>query len=356
MGELLEGLIGGMADFASQAGEVMSSLNEAGENLKDLGPVAEFVLAAFEKTGAQCQQIKADWEAIQNDVLEIAAAFISQVEPVVDKILKKMHGDLKDVGPALAEAIKQGKLEELLGHAFESAVERLGNMLFNSHFWIGLGEMVAGAFEMEKGAITKIFLNIGIILKSVLDKTFQDIYQGMGKIPGLGKALGLSDYHAESFSKIYEGNLADNAIENQSFDKFIAGGKDLFTQGMHEFGTAINESKTGTAQGTPHSSVPSPVSKNSSAKSGSNEHSRATENMDKLDQSSFKPEFTSLEKMGFIMSGSKVQNPYDQRKIDLLQQIAENTRPFSHASPVTMPDNRQLRDPIDPSSYISNIV
>jgi hypothetical protein len=29
--------------------------------------------------------------------------------------------------------------------------------------------------------------------------------------------------------------------------------------------------------------------------------------------------------MGFIMSGSKVHNPYDERKIDLLQQIVQNT-------------------------------
>lgn len=70
----------------------------------------------------------------------------------------------------------------------------------------------------------------------------------------------------------------------------------------------------------------------------------------------YQPEFTSLEKMGFIMSGSKVQNPYDQRKVDLLQQIAENTRQLPHATPVTMPDNKNLRDIIDPSPFISNIV
>jgi hypothetical protein len=70
----------------------------------------------------------------------------------------------------------------------------------------------------------------------------------------------------------------------------------------------------------------------------------------------YKPEFTSLEKMGFIMSGSKVQNPYDQRKIDLLQQIAENTKKASLFSSVTMPDDKHLRDIVDPSPFISNIV
>lgn len=69
----------------------------------------------------------------------------------------------------------------------------------------------------------------------------------------------------------------------------------------------------------------------------------------------YKPEFTSLEKMGFIMSGAKVQNPYDQRKVELLQQIVENTRQLPHTT-VTMPDNRNLRDIIDPAPFISNIV
>lgn len=44
-----------------------------------------------------------------------------------------------------------------------------------------------------------------------------------------------------------------------------------------------------------------------------------------LEQDHHHPEFTSLEKMGFIMSGTKVQNPYDERKIDLLQKIVHNT-------------------------------
>jgi hypothetical protein len=69
----------------------------------------------------------------------------------------------------------------------------------------------------------------------------------------------------------------------------------------------------------------------------------------------FEPQFTSLEKMGFIMSGSKVQNPYEQRQIDLLQQIAENTKQRPYPS-VTTPDDRQLRDIIDPAPFISNIV
>jgi hypothetical protein len=70
----------------------------------------------------------------------------------------------------------------------------------------------------------------------------------------------------------------------------------------------------------------------------------------------FKPEFTSLEKMGFVMSGAKVQNPYDLRKVDLLQQIAENTRHLPRSTTSVMPDNRHPRDIVDPSPLISNIV
>jgi hypothetical protein len=75
-----------------------------------------------------------------------------------------------------------------------------------------------------------------------------------------------------------------------------------------------------------------------------------------LGRNHFKPEFTSLEKMGFIMSGEKVQNPYHQRSLDLLQQIVENTKQLPRSLAVPMPDNKHLHDIIDPSPFISNMV
>jgi hypothetical protein len=74
-----------------------------------------------------------------------------------------------------------------------------------------------------------------------------------------------------------------------------------------------------------------------------------------LGQNHYRPEFTSLEKMGFIMSGAKVHNPYDQRKIDLLRQIVHNTSLLEHHG--FGPAQPALRyDPIAPPIAISHMV
>lgn len=303
MGELIEGII----NFGTELEGIITRIEEVAAALKNM---AEIFDSLFDTKAAE--------EMFQN---------------IEDKI--------KSIGPTLAAAFKQGKLEDLLGNAFEAAVERLGNLLFNPHFWSGLGTMLLAEFEMQEATIMKIILNIGIVLKTVLDKAFQDVYQGIGKIPGLGKALGLSDYKAESFSQIYQENLHNNAEANAFLGKFIGAGKILFVEGAKEFGKAISESGTGPAQAQfasqwhslapapPKIDAPSPTHNVAPLNPRHPQHNdnppANPEQSGRNEFRSHKPEFTSLEKMGFIMSGSKVHNPYDQRKIDLLQQIVHNT-------------------------------
>jgi hypothetical protein len=83
--------------------------------------------------------------------------------------------------------------------------------------------------------------------------------------------------------------------------------------------------------------------------------STAAEKIDPgLERNHYRPEFTFLEKMGFIMSGSKVHNPYNQRQIDLLQQIAHNTSRSGIVPGIPGPPLR--RDPILSMAEVSNMV
>ena len=301
MGELIEGLL----EFGSEANGFISKVEEITVSLKNMAEVFD----TFFNTG------------------------------VMEKAFENVQDKIKSIGPMLAAAAKQGRLNELLGDAFEAAVERLGSLLFNPNFWMGLAYMLEGAFGMAGAGLMKIVLNTGIALKTVLDKAFQDIYQEMGKIPGVGKALGLSDYKAESFSQIYEENRQANAPANQYLNKLTGIGEEFFTEGRNYFSEAIDESKTGPAQDklkslerplspppakTP-AHVPAPSSNEAKSHDSHPHHHHHPKAKESDARNHFKPEFTSLEKMGFIMSGNKVQNPYDQRKIDLLQQIARNT-------------------------------
>jgi hypothetical protein len=306
MGELIEGLM----EFGPEASEFIAKVEEITASLKNL---AEIVDVFFNTTA-------------------------------VEKMFQGVQGQIKSIGPALSAAFKQGKLEELLGDTFEAAVERLGNLLFDPNFWTGLAYMVGGILDIAAVGILKIILNIGIVLKTVLDKTFQDIYREMGKVPGLGKALGLSNYKAESFSQIYQENRNANAPGNEFINAMIeALQTSMVHDGARMLGKALDDSKTGSAQAQFNSLFQSMLSaspKTVAAKPVSPlddlhphetptpRHLPLSKEFEKTDDSEFrlhKPEFTALEKMGFIMSGSKAHNPYDQQKIDLLQQIVRNT-------------------------------
>lgn len=324
MGELIEGIFEGLEGAGAEAMNVFTTISESVEKFKELGPVAEFIAAAFEKTGAQGEKIKSDWSQVVNNVLAIAAVFITQVEPLIDGVLKSVNNSIKEFAPALTEAIKEGKVEELLGDAFEAAVEHLGNLLFNPHFWIGLGEMAGSALDLALVGLGKVILNIGILLKTVLDKAFQDSFQVIGKIPGLGKALGISDYRAESFGQIYDGNQKGNAPANQFLDTVMAALRDTSAQGMQEFAKAIDESKNGPAQNKFDRLLHSLTATAAPAVTPINSGSVAPPHPDTGNQNHYHPEFTSLEKMGFIMGGAN--DPYHQRSLQMLTVIADATQ------------------------------
>lgn len=365
-------LLKGALDYATDAAEIIAQLGEAGGQLKDLGPLAEMVLDAFEKTGAQFDQIKQSCADIRNDFVGILSVVAGQIEPAVDVVLKNIHNDIKDIGPALAGAIKKGQTMELLQLGLEAAFEQAsfyGMKVFGA-IAIGFGDaldaIISVIFEDLIPHEFKHFINSQKIggLETMRDlnqvamkqfeaytgphdanyrkvlKQFQDKDTTIGKQIDALNGQNDADYKAKAAQALATlksaasktwGDLnkwwGDSDAPHAMLDKFKA--KAAALAGQSTSTEPNNTGNTNSTAGT-SASVSRPI------------------------ESHWKPEFTFLEKMGFIMSGSKVHNPYNQRQIDLLQQIAHNT---SRSGVVPgIPGPPLLRDPILSMAEVSNMV
>jgi hypothetical protein len=384
MEELLEGLM----EFSSVANEIVSSLGEATDHLRDLGPIAEFVRAAFERTGAQCEQIKADWESIQNDVLNIAAAFASQIEPAIDSLLKTVHNNIKDIGPALSEAIAEGKagelLELMLKVAIEYAFSFIYNLLASPHYWKGIVDGMEGEFLIGIAAVEQGFLQSAVLFKTsfqwALDQIFELFGQKlvislaamsslMSKLDpvaaqgmkmaaacimatfGLegGGGLDFADLYQQNWAKAGKalGKYAPGNTAEKGLDSYFQAGaegravwEDALKNASAEDAPALAALKAQLIQQIQNPSTKPAGSVNRPDSWATHTSEAATE---EAGLNRYRPEFTSLEKMGFIMSGSKVQNPYDQQKVSLLQRIVENTANLrGYSPPMDMRNAREI--------------
>jgi hypothetical protein len=384
MEEILDALLGGMEEFGSKGLEIVTAMSEGSDKFKELGPIAEFIAAAFEKTGAQATKIKGDFANIQEDVLSIAAAFISQVEPAVDSILQAIHNGIKGFGPALSEAFKEGKAGELLELSIMVAAEYAGSFIMNylgsSHFWKGIWDGMKAEFLISLANMESEFIAFGALLKTILDVAVQEFSKHFGTdlaliLSNAGKALAVIDPSAGKLLQLAAGGLMAGFEMHSGKGNFLEqfqnnystavgalgafGPGKLFGQGLDLGGQAATEEvsalrdamKNASAEDAPSlKALMNSLQVQSSAGAGTNKDGGSGRSTDAGSSSTsnaeghWHPEFTSLEKMGFVMSGAKVQNPYDQQKITLLQQIRDAlTHPKqNNPNPVLHPTGNAL--------------
>ncbi|MFZ4394153.1 MAG: hypothetical protein ACOYOU_00845 [Kiritimatiellia bacterium] len=178
--------------------------------------------AAFDMIGDRIGQMKTKMTGLWAGVLEGMA-------PALDSMTEAMNGiDLAGLGVKignvigiLIEAFKSGQIGEMLWLSlqigFNTLINYLVGTLGNGNFWKGIGLIIAGAFTGLGGILLKILLTPLSYLQAAYDQWIAGIFETVGKIPGLGKALGLAGYKNE---KTYKERVAEN--QNSSFLKDAA--------------------------------------------------------------------------------------------------------------------------------------
>jgi hypothetical protein len=232
------------------------------------------------------------------ELIEGIMEFGAQAGEVVAKI-EEITASLKNLAEALDTFFNAGTLE----NAFSNVLDQINSM----------GPLLAQT------------------MRDAQTEKLSGKRQGIETVPDLG------DHRRESFSEIFQKNHQQNIFASGVFNLAVGSIEKFFIDGAGP----SSKTKEGDAEGPAQIRldileaiimppwIPRAGGAHPGDINGPHSEAKAIRSPDRIDESHFKPDFTSLEKMGFIMSGGKIQNPYEQRQVDLLQRIADNTANFT---------------------------
>jgi hypothetical protein len=207
----------------------------------------------------------------------------------------------------LQQAFQEGMVYELMTETFEAAVEYLGNLIFgllgSGTFWSGIWDIMVGEFITKWAVIAKLFMNLGVVLTAALTTAFQTVFEWVGKIPKVGKMLGLEGYKAQTFGANYAEGRENAKGANKMIDGWLGVGAGRFASGSDKMNKAWAEASANSG-GPAQDRLAATIKKLKGDIDW--EHSPKDKDKEKKALATVplaKMEFTSLEKMGFVMSG-----------------------------------------------------
>jgi hypothetical protein len=294
--------------------------------------------AEMERAAATFQKIQVLLISIKDGVGNLFLGLAEGIAPFLKIALegiKSMEASFLRIGKfagqifsGVAEAFKEGKITELLQLSFAAGVEYFTNLLAgtigSAAFWQGIWEVMAGSFTSAFAEILMVAASIGSVLTAAFDTAFQKLYEWMGKIPKVGKMLGLENYHAQSFGENFIQRKNEAAGGMSVLNEMQGWGLGKIAAGNSKIGGAVMDASKnagGPAQAALENFFNGLVKRAPQLMA-----EKSTGSAPKLElpatENKYKPEFTAFEKMGFVMGGG---NSLMKRSEDLLAQIARNT-------------------------------
>ena len=324
---------------AGNAIQLSHSMDEFSEAMKRAATQAY----VFERMAATFAAIERGVQRVKNILGPIFSGIAEGVGPALKKALDWLNKiDLSKIGHSIAvffrvlqQAFQEGMVYELMTETFEAAVEYLGNLIFgllgSGTFWSGIWDIMVGEFITKWAVIAKLFMNLGVVLTAALTTAFQTVFEWVGKIPKVGKMLGLSGYKAQTFGENYaEGR--DNANgANKMIDGWLGVGAVRLASGSDKMNKAWAEASANSG-GPAQDRLAATIKKLKGDIVW--EHSPKDTETDKQGApigGDYKPEFTSLEKMGFVMSGLGNAD-FAQRTANATEQIVQKMDSFIAAA------------------------
>jgi tape measure domain-containing protein len=270
------------AQFAKQLGVGEDQVRKMASEGRITFPMLQKAFADLTSEGGMFQDMMAKQSATNNGLIStlkdnIDAVFTTIGQPINDALKPMLEGAIANIarlGEGLAAIIdigraaaEQGQLGELLLAGLELAAKEGVNLLAGGLRWAAQlpGPILMFGIRQVTRALTgdfnaifagmasglgSIFRGIGDLIRSSLGGPFNAIVAhfqaglefaigkllaGMGKIPKVGKWLGLDGFEAESFK-----DILDRAMEGASPEALKASGEQAIADGLAAIGGALN--------------------------------------------------------------------------------------------------------------------
>ncbi len=271
---------------------------------------------AFREVGDLMTEIKSHIEGFWAGLASGLAPEIIKIEKYISSI------DFTTMGLAVVQAFKDGSVTEIIVQGFTAAFEKVTNIiagtLGNSGYWIGIVQVAIGEFGLLQATVAKMFLSLGDLLVAAFDTLFQKIYEGIGKIPKLGKLVGLDNYKAQSFTENYQHQKDANSDASGFLGAMFKASAAMTAEGIKNQAKALVDAyknSGGPEQDKFAALVAGLVSRIPKAVAEETKSGPAT---GVGFAEPYKPEVTDLEKIGLIFNSSNGGG-------DVQQQVARNT-------------------------------
>jgi hypothetical protein len=321
-------------------------------NAQKYSSLMERLAPLAEKYKQTLHYITMEWDLIWDQVaLNILPVMQRLLERVKELDVSKFIQQLDKVGKGISGAIIEGHVEELLQDSLAAAWEQ--GKYYGERVFFSLAAFFGDALE---GVLSVVFVNMGTMLATAIGDGFWAGQQKIasrndqGKIEELQnvkeqRASGTLDPRnpwAQTSDAEIDQQIAkiqqDISVKNGTIDNLMAQMVDSADRNFEESLPKIAASlKKGaidleaewdkTAGGKPHAALDkffADVDKWSASAAAFIPPPNTDKPTDGLSPSGhYKPEFTSLEKMGFVMTGEG--NPM-REQVDLLRLIETNTR------------------------------
>ena len=281
-------------------------------------------------------EIKGDAEIFESHINAVWAAIATGITPALHKMMDGINRALSNLATGLAGAIQFGGISTLLKDGLQAALEQAGyyGARVFSAVAAGFGSaLVSGLMQVIPTLGKEIFNG----LSTGINFALAELARGIIKVEmSVASAMGLSNSVGGKNleTKLAQVNEFENSLgqvqtkQNQDSIGNLVGS---ITQGAQEaFKSAMDDWKQ-TGGNDPHTALDK---FNADLKNFSSQFKSAHANDVPVSdnkvadgptlQNHYKPDFTSLEKMGFVMGGTG--NPM-KRSEDLLGQIVRNTAP-----------------------------
>ena len=297
----------------------MVQLSRSMDEFRDGMKRAEVQAKVFQRVAEVFDTIEKAVARVKDKLAPVFLVIAEHIAPAMEKVLAAVNNfDLSPmvngIGEAFdvfAEAFAEGKVMELLSAGFGAAVEYMGNMLFNilgdPDYWTAIFENAVDSFWVVIGVITKAFLNLGVILKAAISTAFDMLFEQIGKIPGLGKMLGLAGGDkAKSFGEHYAEEKDKAKGANKMVDEFTGAGVDRYGKNLKRMGGILsraNANAGGPEQDQFNDLVNGLLGRKKSAAKGAKKADKLGGDDELEPGKGQKVSATSIEKMGFVFGG-----------------------------------------------------
>jgi hypothetical protein len=305
--------------------------------------------ALLEKFSKSFEEVKADWDDIQSDVLGVWTSIGGGIAPEMHRIFLAVHESIKDIGPELSGAIEGGHMNELLSDGAAAAFEEAG--LYGTKIFeaiaVSFGDSLAAAVqvvftdviphgfekmkaELKAGAALAAMGSLNVELDDAM-RDYQSAKDPAGKHAAaehIKRVQAAIAHDQEVISNL--GNANDADFKKRMADAIATAGGAAKTILLDAEKALASGSLIG-PDGKRFADDLARYKKAALAPDGSTGPGSAAP-IGGLEESRYRPQFTELEKMGFVMRGG-LHMDLQQRQVDLLQTIASNTTPRPGATP-----------------------